>query len=102
MRFLALFAVAALALLGFGVMSLAAVISRRRAAQAVPSRTEPLIGQTAFVTEAIDPVHGKGRVTVGGQDWAARSNDVVTAGTPVTVIEADGIVLVVEKSGDPQ
>ena len=70
------------------------VIKKR--AQGVPSRTEPLIGQTAFVAEAIDPVHGRGRVTVDGQDWAARSAEPIAAGTNVTVIDADGIVLIVE------
>ncbi len=67
----------------------------------VPSRTDPHIGMVAEVTTAIDPVAGTGRVLVAGEDWAARSTEPVPAGAKVTVIDADGIVLVVELLGEP-
>ena len=85
------FAVAA----GFMPVFLRRPIMRRFAGRGVPSRTDTLIGATAEVTEAIDPVRGTGRVLVGGQDWAARSENAVPAGSTVTVVEADGIVLIV-------
>ncbi len=68
----------------------------------VPSRTDPHIGVTAEVTQAIDPVAGTGRVLVNGEDWAAKSSEQLPAGAKVTVVDADGIVLVVEHLGEPQ
>ena len=62
----------------------------------VPSRTEALVGRHGMVTEAIDPVSGSGRINVGGQDWAARSGSSVAAGTLVTIVGSDGIVLEVK------
>jgi membrane protein implicated in regulation of membrane protease activity len=59
----------------------------------VPSRTDLLIGKHGVVTQVIDPALGTGRVTVKGEDWAARSSGVVAAGVDVRVIAADGIVL---------
>ena len=96
------------ALLGFGVpvqlgtfivvmvVSLVALRSRLVGAlggPGVPTRTEPLIGRHGLVTQEIDPTVGTGRVTVGGEDWAARSKGVIALGTKVKVIGADGIVL---------
>ena len=68
----------------------------------VPSRTDPHIGAVAEVTQAIDPVSGTGRVLVNGEDWAARCTEPVPEGAKVTVIDADGIVLVVELLGELQ
>lgn len=62
-------------------------------APGVPSRVQALIGKTGSVTEAIDPVIGGGRVTVSGQDWAARSPTPLPVGAIVRVTGADGIVL---------
>src|SRR5438094_56875 len=47
----------------------------RLGGRGVPSRTEPLIGRHAVVTQEIDPALGTGRVTVSGEDWAARAVD---------------------------
>jgi membrane protein implicated in regulation of membrane protease activity len=103
---------AAAALLGYGVTiqvgtfivvmvaSLGALRSRlmgRLGGRGVPSRTDQVIGRHAVVTHDIDPVVGTGRVNVGGQDWAARSKDVIAAGTRVKVSGADGIVLEVTR-----
>lgn len=62
-------------------------------APGVPSRTGPLVGRHGLVTHAIDPILGTGRVTVSGEDWAARSTSAVAAGVDVRVVGADGIVL---------
>jgi membrane protein implicated in regulation of membrane protease activity len=101
------------ALLGFGVsvqlgtfivvmvVSLGALRSRlvgRLGGPGVPSRTEPLIGRHGLVTHDIDPTLGTGRITVSGEDWAARSTDVIASGTKVKVIGADGIVLEVTRA----
>ena len=64
----------------------------------VPSRTDPLIGRQGLVTHDIDSTIGTGRVTVGGEDWAARSTEVIAAGVKVRVVGADGIVLEVTRS----
>jgi membrane protein implicated in regulation of membrane protease activity len=104
---------AAVALLGYGVpaqfatfivvmvVSLAVLRSRlvgRLGGPGVPSRTAPLVGRHGLVTIDIDATLGTGRVTVGGEDWAARSRDHIAAGTKVTVVGADGIVLEVTRA----
>jgi len=78
------------------VVSLAALRSTlvgRLGGRGVPSRTDTLIGRHGVVTQDIDPTIGAGRVNVRGEDWAARSATVITAGTKVRVVAADGIVL---------
>jgi membrane protein implicated in regulation of membrane protease activity len=54
-----------------------------------------LIGQTARVTKAIDPIGGPGRVLVQGHDWAASSTEAILEGALVEVLGSDGIVLLV-------
>ena len=104
---------AGVALLGYGVapqfatfiivmvVSLAVLRTRligRLGGPGVPSRTDPLIGRHGMVTTDIDTPLGTGRVTVGGEDWAARSADHIAAGTRIKVVGADGIVLEVTPS----
>src|SRR5207253_9942545 len=82
------------------IVSLVGLRSRlvgRLGGRGVPSRTEPLIGRHGLVTHDIDPTTGTGRVTVGGEDWAARSTDPIAAGVKVRVVGADGIVLEVTR-----
>jgi membrane protein implicated in regulation of membrane protease activity len=69
--------------------------SKRLGGKGVPSRTEALVGRHGHVTEAIDPVRGSGRVSVGGEDWAARSAEPLPNGIEIRVDGADGIVLMV-------
>ena len=57
------------------------------------SRSEALVGHDGVVTLDIEPLVGSGRVTVGGEDWAARAATPLAAGTRVRVVSADGIVL---------
>ena len=70
----------------------------RAGGRGIPSRTQQLIGKDGVVTHEIDPTTGGGRVNVGGEDWAARSDGAVTIGTRVRVTGADGIVLEVTRS----
>jgi membrane protein implicated in regulation of membrane protease activity len=70
-------------------------IAKRTGSRGVPSRTEAIVGRRAQVVQAIDPVLGTGRVTVGGDDWAARCAIAIPAGAEVIVAGADGIVLIV-------
>jgi membrane protein implicated in regulation of membrane protease activity len=106
-------AAAAASFLGFGlsvqlttfivvmVVSLVTLRSRllgRLGGRGVPSRTEPLIGRHGIVTHDIEPTLGTGRVTVGGEDWAARSIDAIPVGTRISVTGADGIVLEVTRA----
>src|SRR5262245_45753412 len=58
----------------------------------VPSRTEALMGREGVVTQEIEPRLGSGRVTVSGEDWAARAATSLAVGTRIRVVGADGIV----------
>ena len=83
------------------VVSIALLRSRllgRLGGRGVPSRTDVLVGRHAIVTHDIDPTLGTGRVNVAGEDWAARSHEVIAAGTRVVVVGADGIVLEVTRA----
>jgi membrane protein implicated in regulation of membrane protease activity len=83
------------------VVSLVTLRSRllgRLGGPGVPSRTAPLVGRQGIVTQDVEPLLGTGRVTVGGEDWAARCTDPIPAGTKVTVVGADGIVLEVTRA----
>jgi len=105
-------AAAASAFLGYGIavqlatfvivltVSLATLRSglvARLGGRGVPSRTDPLIGRHGMVTHDIDPVIGTGRITIAGEDWAARSRETIATGTKVRVVAADGIVLEVAR-----
>lgn len=68
---------------------------RRLGSVGVLSRTDALIGQTARVTKAIDPVGATGRVLVQGHDWAASSTEPILEGALVEILGADGIILLV-------
>jgi membrane protein implicated in regulation of membrane protease activity len=74
------------------------LIGRLFSGRGVPSRTDSIIGRHGVVTTEIDPTLGGGRVNVGGEDWAARSGEVITTGTRVRVVGADGIVLEVTRA----
>ena len=74
------------------------LIGRLFSGRGVPSRTDTIIGRHGVVTNDIDATLGGGRVNVGGEDWAARSSDVIRTGTKVRVVGADGIVLEVTRA----
>lgn len=66
--------------------------------KAEKTNVDSLIGQQAVVTEEIDNIHGKGAVKIDGKIWTARTKEreVVAAGRRVTVLEIQGVKLIVE------
>ena len=78
------------------------IAARLAGSRGVPSRMERVTGRHGQVTDAIDPVMGTGRVTVAGEDWAARSRQAIPVGATVVVDGADGIVLQVAPLRDPR
>ena len=54
-----------------------------------------MIGLTGRVTNEIDNI---GTVFVGGESWSASSHEPLMTGTPVIVVEQNGLELVVEKA----
>jgi membrane protein implicated in regulation of membrane protease activity len=105
-------AAAAAAFLGFGMSTQFAVfvvvltgslyalragLVSKLGGRGVPTRTGPLVGRHGLVTHEIDPVTGTGRITISGEDWAARSPEPIAIGTKVRVVGADGIVLEVTR-----
>lgn len=62
-----------------------------------PTNADRVVGQVAIVTEDIDNVPEKGRVTVLGSDWRARSSDgqPIEVGRKVRVERIEGVKLIV-------
>ena len=66
----------------------------------VKTNVESLIGKQAIVISEIDNLQGIGQVTVGGQEWSARSvkDDVqLPVGSVVVVRSVSGVKLIVEE-----
>jgi membrane protein implicated in regulation of membrane protease activity len=63
------------------------------------TNVDALIGKSGIVTERIDPMTGKGRVLVGGEDWrgATIDNTALEPGTRIMVIQVDGTTLQVDR-----
>lgn len=61
------------------------------------TNADRVVGRTAVVTEPIDNVLAKGRVSVLGSDWTARSLDggTIPAGAQVRVERIEGVKLIV-------
>lgn len=66
-------------------------------AQGVPERATELTGKIAMVTNAANHPGDIGRVSVGGDDWAAKSDSALQTGDQVSIESSDGIVLIVRK-----
>lgn len=65
----------------------------------VKTNVESLVGRQAVVVEEIDNLQGAGQVTVGGQQWTARSVEdkvQIPAGTIVKVMAINGVKLMVK------
>jgi membrane protein implicated in regulation of membrane protease activity len=62
------------------------------------SRVTALVGKIGVVTEAINPQGGLGRVSVEGEDWAARASGPIPKDTSVRVTGFDSIVLIIERA----
>jgi membrane protein implicated in regulation of membrane protease activity len=91
----------------FSISSLASFFSIRRyfprffpqSANRIKTNVDALIGKIGIVSEMIDPKAGKGRITVGGEDWKGVSvNDTnIESGKRVRIIRVDGAKLIVEE-----
>ena len=67
--------------------------------QRVKTNVESLIGRRAVVISEINNLQGIGQVSVGGQEWGARSSEerkLIAAGTIVNIIAVSGVKLIVE------
>jgi membrane protein implicated in regulation of membrane protease activity len=75
---------------------------QRRAGPALVSGAQSMIGQTAFVVDAIRGRDGPGHVRIAGEDWPAltRHGEPVDAGAEVRVVEIRRATLVVEPAPD--
>ena len=61
-----------------------------------PTNADRLIGQEGIVTEAIDPIEGKGQIKVMGQVWSASCDKPISKDCKVIVKDIKGVKLVVE------
>ncbi len=64
------------------------------------TNVDSVIGQNAIVTEEIDNLQGKGRVTLAGQEWSARcveENGKIAEGAVVEVEAVSGVKLIVRE-----
>lgn len=71
----------------------------------VRTNVESMVGRQAIVISEINNLQGVGQVTVGGQEWSARSLDEqesIAAGTVVRVVAINGVKLIVKKDEQMQ
>lgn len=64
------------------------------------TNVDSVIGKSAIVVEEIDNLQGKGRVTLAGQEWAARcveENGQILEGAVVEVEAVSGVKLMVRE-----
>lgn len=66
----------------------------------IRTNAESLVGREAIVVSEVDNLQGIGRVTVGGQEWSARTtvNGITMPVGSVGIIRAiDGVKLIIEE-----
>lgn len=66
----------------------------------IRTNAEGLVGRQAIVISEIDNLEGIGQVTVGGQEWSARSTDddrKFPVGSVVLIRAINGVKLIVEE-----
>lgn len=64
----------------------------------VKTNVESMVGRQAIVVSEIDNLQGIGQVTVGGQEWSARSAEEqvkIAVGAVVVVVAINGVKLIV-------
>ncbi len=68
----------------------------------IRTNVESIVGRQGIVTEEIDNLRARGKVTVNGQEWTARSiaDKSIEAGAVVTVVSVSGVKLMVSESGN--
>lgn len=68
------------------------------------TNVESIVGRQAIVLDEVSNLHGTGRVSVGGQEWSARSvdNDVdLQEGSVVEVVAVSGVKLICKSTDKP-
>ena len=68
--------------------------------QRIKTNVESMIGRQAIVISEIDNLQGIGQVTVGGQEWSARSDDddiKLQVGAVVDIMAVSGVKLIVRE-----
>ena len=71
----------------------------------VRTNVESLVGRQGIVTSEIDNLQSIGQITVGGQEWSARSSDdgiIIPAGAAVIVTSVSGVKLIVKSDPNIQ
>lgn len=71
----------------------------------VRTNVESMIGRQAIVISEVNNLQGIGQVTVGGQEWTARSEDDnknLQVGTVVQVVAVNGVKLIVREDAQMQ
>lgn len=96
----------------FALVSVAAMALIRPLAKKylIPKKTatnaDRILGQEALVLEEIDNLSARGRVSVAGMEWAARSEDgaPIPAGALVTILRIEGVKVFVSpaKAGEKE
>ncbi len=93
---IAVFAVVSLVLLYFTRPIAVKYFNKDR----VKTNAESLVGKQAIVISEIDNLQGIGQVTVGGQEWSARTTEegiTLPVGSVVVVRAISGVKLMVEE-----
>lgn len=64
-----------------------------------PTNVFSIIGKKGIVTKEINSNHSIGQIKVNEEIWSAKSltDDIIPAGTEVTVLEVNGVKAIVEK-----
>ena len=88
---------AAFVVVSFGLLIITKPMCKK-IVKKVPTNVDRLIGQTALVTQEIDPVLGAGQVTVKGVIWSAKTEGdaKVAKDKIVEITEISGVKLVVK------
>jgi membrane protein implicated in regulation of membrane protease activity len=69
----------------------------------IRTNAESLVGRQGIVISEIDNLQGTGQVTVGGQEWSARSDvdgKLIPPGTIVRIMAINGVKLIVQEDPD--
>lgn len=62
------------------------------------TNADALVGREGFVLKSIEPLSTTGQVKVGAQIWTAVSDESLTEGVKVQVLEIQGVKLVVKRA----
>lgn len=90
----------------FTVISLLLILCTKKLAdktilkqKSFKTNSDKLIGKTAKITQAIDPIEGTGRAIVSGESWKATTNDgsKIEKDETVKINKIDGVTLIVSK-----